>query len=134
MKALLCVLLSLPGVASAWERVDPARPDEGVFTVVNITDVVVDDGDRFVGMAGDDPAAGCRQVLNRAPDASVDDMLHRGRFLRLGRIGGNEAIALIPTVLFARAHNVRMYVRLVEFNRACAIAEVRTCFDPATCQ
>jgi hypothetical protein len=133
MKALLCMMLSLPGVASAWERVDPARPDEGVFTVVNITDVVVA-GDRFVGMAGDDPAAGCRQVLNRAPDASVDDVMHRGRFLRVGRIGTSEVNALIPIVLFARAHNVRVYVRVIEFNRACAITEIRTCFDPATCQ
>lgn len=131
MKALLCVLLSLPGVASAWELVDPARPVEGIFAVVNITDVVLAGLTRYVGMAGDDPAAGCRQVLNRAPDASVDGILHRGRFVQLGRDGG-ESNFLIPIVLFARAHNVRVYVRMVAPN--CSISEIRTCFDPASCQ
>lgn len=134
MKALLCVLLSLPGVASAWELVSPGNPPSGIFTVATITDVVVNESIRYVGLAGEDAAAGCRQVLGRAPDARVDDRVHRGLFLRVGRVNSQEFEALMPIVLFARAHNVRVYLRLIESGGHCSIAEIRTCFDPASCQ
>ncbi len=150
MKTWLLLLLLLPISAHAWELIDPARRQAGIVGITTITDVLSvvsapNGADRlpnpnlnpghWIAFA-DDIGAGCRLITNALPDnpdpIQAAGYTYKGRYAFLEQFRGVPAV-LLPTALFAHAHNVQVRVKLVIEDSACRVIWLQTCANPANC-
>lgn len=149
---ILGLLLSLPGLAGAWEPIDPANPTGHHVTTTTIVDMVsvsqaasdrgesypVGGGDAlaFIAFADADVGAVCRAMAG--VPANEADPSRRSA----GTYGGRYVVLPaehVPLALFARAHGmrVRVKIRFQRFNGGnqdqCLVFWFQTCADPNGC-
>lgn len=142
---MIVVALACPAGVNAWDLVNPEQPRAGVVTTTRIVDIIVgsadnqdpewtDGSNRFVSFVDADVAAACRMMSGEPAD-------HENRFVReAGTLNGRYVVVgelYLPVLLFARAHNTPVRVKLVwNENRpdGCGVRWIQTCFDPNSCR
>jgi hypothetical protein len=147
----LILCLALPGPALAWELVTPGAPAAGVVSTTTVTDFAT----VRVSMApdllpspnlvrthwvafADEVGVGCRLLSNipeaEPPGARRNAGSWNGRyaFVELAIQQAGDATTM-PVLLFARANNLPVRVKLLQDGGACRVVSVQTCSDPANC-
>lgn len=130
--ALFWILLQ-PGPAPMWEAREPNQRFRGVYATSTLVDVIAAAANGHIKLAGLDPAEGCRMDAQQAPGADDYDLTGDG-FIPLRE---NQRDTMLPTLLFAKAHNLRVQVLIRvtdDASRSCTVVMVRTCSDPQSCQ
>lgn len=147
----LILCLALPTPALAWEYVVPGEPRSGVVSTTTVTDLAT----VRVSMApdplpnpnltrthwvafADEVGVGCR-MLNSIPEAEPpgqrrDAGSWKGRYAYVEPAFQQAGDSLMmPVLLFARANNLTVRVKLLQDGGACRVVSIQTCSDPANC-
>lgn len=142
MRWLVVMSLLLPTAAMAWDPVDPERPRDAFVSVTRVVDVLFASnvgaeafrvgGTRWwIAFEDADVLAACRELSARPEATSLNVGAYAGRYVHLAED------TVLPLVLFARAHNqqVRVKIRYDGSNGlGCHIVWFQTCADPNNCR